>query len=172
MFRLRVQGYSTETAKPCTFSALFDDSGKLTNPRSVAVSSQFGWGKWQSSKKVPCSFGDCYWCSTAGHGGYILVTQQEQLPPFNDPSREVDYEHGGRHYKFRVFEFEEDIAWAILEYRDPKLRDYSRLRINEYHQPPYTEEGYWQYILNTLRHYTPSLLDEKDREPTDAVAVQ
>jgi hypothetical protein len=168
MFRLRVQGYGIDTGKPATFTALFDDNGKLTNPRSVATSSQFGWGQWQSSKKVPCSFGDCWLCSSAGHGGYILVTQQDQLPPFKDPSRTVDFERNGQHYKFQVFEFEEDCDWAILEYRDDKLRAYSLTKINQSRQvaklPPYTDEQYRQDIIKTMQRYTPSLLNEEDRE--------
>lgn len=157
MFYLKVQGYSIETAKQTTVTAKFDEKGILLNPRAVAQSSQFGWGKWQESKKIPCSFGCCYWCSTPGHGGYILVTQMEELPAFKDPVRVVDY--GGR-YKFKVFEFEEDCDWAILEYHDPKVRNHSLARLNR-PKSTVSEVEYMKIVVATLKHYAPWVLEQK-----------
>ena len=157
MFYLRVQGYNTETCKITEVTAKFDDDGKLLNPRDVARNSQFGWGKWQSSEKIPCSFGNCWWCTSAGHGGYILVTQADQ-DFYIEPACNVEHLRGS----FRVFEFEEDCDWAVLEYFDPKARAHSMKRRNgnleRAGEPPETEEKYMEGIIQTLKQYRPGVL--------------
>ena len=169
-FKLKVMGNSAENARSTHVIAQFDAAGKLLNPRSIAASSMFGWGKWQHSEKMPCSFGDLWWTSTPGHGGYILVTQNENLPEFKEAARTVDYELQGKRFKFQVFEFEEDCDWAIIEYRDPLLRAHSFNRVNANrardNRPPMTEQEFMQdIIISSLNRWNKSFLDAKDRQP-------
>ena len=122
--RLIVQGYS-HRGKPTRVTLRFDDKGHLLNPRAAAGNSMVGWGEWQSSEKVASHFGDCWWVSTAGHGGYILVTCIKDLP-FKEPALKVEHSFGTVY----VYEFEEDCDWAILEYRDELVRRHALKRIN------------------------------------------
>jgi hypothetical protein len=159
-FKLKVQGWS-DSGKLSSFTAQFDRNGVLLNPQTVANSRQFGWGKWQTSIKVPCSYGDCWWVSTPGHGGFILVTQHKDLPKFKEPARNVNCSYGGKVYYFAVYEFEEDCDWAILEYSDPKVQEFMRNRHNAWeHVSPKSQEEWMEMILQTLRSWNPSFIQE------------
>ena len=157
--RLIVQGYSQRGA-PTRVTLRFDDKGNLTNPRAAAASSMVGWGEWQSSEKVPSHFGHCWQVSTAGHGGYILVTPLKSLP-FKEPSLKVEHTFGTVY----VYEFEEDCDWAILEYRDDLVRQHALIqqnhRRNEHGEPPILDGDYIvQTILPCLKRWNPTLLAE------------
>jgi len=100
-----------------TYVTMVFEDGKLLNPRNLAFNSMVGWGKIQGSSKLKCKFGDCWWVSTPGHGGYILVTQTK-LEWAKEPTIKVEEPVCGNVY---VYEFEEDCDWAILEYHDYDL---------------------------------------------------
>lgn len=85
------------------------DETRILNPRAVAASSLIGWGSWQSSRKIHSKHGECFWCTTAGHGGYILVTTKPVT--FASPALEAALPNGPALY---VYEFEEDCEWANL----------------------------------------------------------
>lgn len=85
------------------------DETRILNPRAVAASSLIGWGSWQSSHRIDSKHGDCFWCTTAGHGGYILVATQPIT--FAKPALEQALPNGPTLY---VYEFEEDCEWANL----------------------------------------------------------
>jgi hypothetical protein len=164
---LTVSGYSQD-GKPTRVTLRFDDKRNLRNPRDAAKSSMVGWGKWQSSEKVPSHFGNCWWISTAGHGGYILVTSIKGLP-FKEPALKVEHDFGTVY----VYEFEEDCDWAILEYHDELVRRHSIKTHNERRaergEPALTEEQYVQEsILPTLRQCNAWTLREAEKS-SDAV---
>ena len=179
---LKVQGYTYGMNRPrlTAYTVKYDASGTILNPRTIAASKQYGWGEWQSSEKVPCSLGDCWWCTTASHGGYVLVTQNKDLPFTSDQARRLFKEPSRVVNRpplfYQVFEFEEDCDWAILEYNDPLLREFSLTRINrnraEAEKPPrnscvpqLTAEEYWRdHIIKTMRMYAKSLLKDEDQE--------
>lgn len=163
MRKLKVNGTSMETARATSVTLNFDDHGKLLNPRTAATSSLVGWGKWQASCKVPCSFGDLWWCSTAGHGGFILVTQQfygaeGPRPWFKDTAYKVEHEFG----KVYVYEFEEDCDWALLVYQDPKVLEAEVARYNKQGHVITAEEFLRENVLPTLRHYNKWVLKPED----------
>ena len=168
--RLIVQGYS-HRGKPTRVTLRFDDKGHLLNPRAAAGNSMVGWGEWQSSEKVASHFGDCWWVSTAGHGGYILVTCIKDLP-FKEPALKVEHSFGTVY----VYEFEEDCDWAILEYRDELVRRHALKRINGYpanqNKPQRTEAEYLaESILPCLRRYNPTMLRAED-QPVSAANIR
>ena len=123
MQRLIVTGYS-HNGKPTELTLRFNN-GKLLNPRAAAASSIVGWGEWQQSEKVPSHYGDCWYVSTAGHGGYILVSPIKGLP-FKEPALKVEHPFGTVY----VYEFEEDCDWAILEYQDELARRHALKKYN------------------------------------------
>ncbi len=161
--RLIVEGYS-HRGKPTRVTLRFDDKGHLLNPRAAAANSMVGWGPWQSSEKVPSHWGGCWWVSTAGHGGYILVTSIKDLP-FKEPALKVEHSSFDPVY---VYEFEEDCDWTILEYRDELVRRHALTKRNgwraERGEPPRTEEEYLaKCILPCLQHWNPTMLRTADQ---------
>jgi len=117
-YRLNYGGY-TRYCRRTSVSLKYDENGKLLNPLSLARSSLVGWGQWQSSKKITCSYGDLWSVSTAGHGGLILVTQKE-LPFEWSKTVDINYDFyvDGLNVKTYVYEFEEDCSWAVILYKD------------------------------------------------------
>jgi len=171
-YRLRCQGYSAENGRLTQVALRFSDC-KLENPRAMATSSLVGWGAWQESEKVPCSLGDCWWVSTAGHGGYVLVTQtkyhgDDSLVRFKKPTFKVEHDASEvwrdipELYVY-AYEFEEDCDWAILEYQDPQVLQWalasSNKRRMELGEPERTVADYVESIRATLRMYNPWLLE-------------
>ena len=157
MRQLTVEGYG-HNGKPPRVILRFDDSGSLLNPKSAAKNGMVGWGAWQSSEKVPSRFGHCWWVSTAGHGGYILVTPIKDLP-FKEPALKVEHAFG----TIYVYEFEEDCNWALLEYHDELARQHAMTRRNgwraEQGEPPQTETEYMaQCVLPCIERWNPSTL--------------
>jgi hypothetical protein len=161
--RLIVEGYS-HRGKPTRVTLRFDEKGHLLNPRAAAANSMVGWGPWQSSEKVPSHWGACWWVSTAGHGGYILVTFIKDLP-FKGPALKVEQPPLDSVY---VYEFEEDCDWAILEYRDELVRRHALAKRNgwraERGEPPRTEAEYLaECILPCLQRWNPTMLRTADQ---------
>jgi hypothetical protein len=149
--KLIVTGFS-HRGKHTRVTLRFDGNRNLLNPIAAAKSSMVGWGEWQSSKKMPSHFGDCWWVSTAGHGGYILVTQIKGLP-FKEPALKVEHAFGTVY----VYEFEEDCDWAILEYRDElvrqaALKDRNR-RCKELDKPVIGPLSYLETLTACLREW-------------------
>ena len=154
MRQLRVEGYG-HNGKATHITLRFDDKGNLLNPRTAARNGMVGWGEWQSSEKVPSHFGDCWWVSTAGHGGYILVTPIKGLP-FKEPALKVEHSFGTVY----VYEFEEDCDWALLEYRDELVRRHALKKRNGWRadqgEPPRTETEYMtESILPCIQRWNP-----------------
>jgi hypothetical protein len=161
--RLIVEGYS-HRGKPTRVTLRFDEKGHLLNPGAAAANSMVGWGPWQSSEKVPSHWGACWWVSTAGHGGYILVTFIKDLP-FKGPALKVEQPSLDPVY---VYEFEEDCDWAILEYRDEMVRRHALAKRNgwraERGEPPRTEAEYLaECILPCLQRWNPTMLRTADQ---------
>lgn len=155
VYNVRIYGYSYETNRKTHYTARFDENGKLLNPKNIAKSSLFGWGKWQlSSRKVKCSLGSCWWVSTAGHGGYILVTQKKlDIPVESVFSYEKNY--NGTKLIFHVYQFEEDCDWAVLEYFDETVLEDSRKK----NDVKLSKEEYKEkYIIPTLQAYNKECL--------------
>jgi hypothetical protein len=132
---LRVHGYNTENGKATKVTLRFNEDKKLLNPRALAASSMVGWGRWQQSKKIETKWGPAWYVGTAGHGGYLLVTQKPPADlPFGheglggEPAFFVEEDAGVAY----VWEFEEDCNWAILEYFDETARETTRAEINRY----------------------------------------
>lgn len=153
--KLLVSGYSYH-GKFTRVTLKFNEEGHLTNPRAVAACSMVGWGTWQSSEKVPTMFGHCWWVSTPGHGGYILVSPSKL--PFKDPALSV--ESRGVY----VYEFEEDCDWAILEYHDETVRQYALKRVNENRvnmgEPAWTSAKYLdQCVIPCLQRWSPTFAE-------------
>jgi hypothetical protein len=152
MHIIRLLGYSAQDGKKTRVTMKFDDAGKLLNPRALAWSSMVGWGKIQFSKKVPCNSGSCWWVSTPGHGGYIVVSQTP-LEWAKDPSIKV--EHGI--FRVYVYEFEEDCDWAILEYNDPRVLHASVI----YHERKRTADQWRdEVIIPCLERYNSWVLEK------------
>jgi len=156
--RLIVNGYS-HSGKPTRITLHFDEKGHLLNPRAAAANSMVGWGPWQSSKKVPSRWGTCWWVSTAGHGGYLLVTSIKNLP-FKGPALKIEHTFLDPVY---VYEFEEDCDWAVLEYRDELIRRHAVKKYNSWRakrgEPPRTEAEYLaDCILPCLQRWNPTML--------------
>ena len=152
MKRLIVDGYS-HRGKATRLTLRFDDKGHLLNPRAAAASSMFGWGEWQSSEKIPSHLGHCWWVSTAGHGGYILVTFIK-VALCKEPVLKVEHPFGTVY----VYEFEEDCDWAILEYQDALVRQHALQKFNKRHaelgKPTYSEAEYTaKFIMPNLTRY-------------------
>lgn len=169
MRQVNVSGHSMETNRPVILAVKFNDEGKLLNSRLVATSSMIGWGEWQTSRKVPCSFGDLWACTTAGHGGFILVTQTfyhtdegNPRPWFKAPMLKVEHQFGNVY----VYEFEEDCDWAILVYQDEKVLEaetnYYNSRANARSQglevSLTTKEFLEKFVLPTVQHYAKWIL--------------
>lgn len=162
-----IEGFGPYGARKHRIKVELDlDSGKLLNPRAVAVSSLVGWGKVQNAETFPCSYGYCLWVSTPGHGGFIVITQTP-LPFKMEPAAEWEFKrvNGGEPIRILAYEFEEDCAWAILAYHDPLLQnaDYERCRKNALAacKLPRTLEDYMQGIMRTLHSSFPSFLGEE-----------
>jgi len=117
-YRLQVAGISKETNRESRVTLLFDSVGELQNAIALARSGILGWGAWQQSHKVKSLFGKCWMCSTAGHGGFILITQ---VPvPFQEPAFEVHHIFfNGPTVAVYAYEFEEDCDWSLLLDKDP-----------------------------------------------------
>ncbi len=145
----------TQYCKPARLKVKYDET-RILNPRAVAASSLVGWGVWQGSHKVKSKYGECYWCTTAGHGGFILVATQPIT--FSTPALEQALPNGPTLY---VYEFEEDCEWAVLLDHD-EVAAYS----------DYTErlargftggiQAHTQAIRDTLE--TMAALEDRDRE--------
>ncbi len=155
---VRVHGYSHESCKRVRLSVEFDD-GKLLNAERIARSSMVGWGPWQTSAKVQTKWGPAWFVTTAGHGGYILVTQAKETP-FGGPLWQVESSAGNVY----VHEFEEDCNWAVLEYHDAKVREWARLRISAHRTPEAgpTPEAYLEAVRKTLLTWRPEVLGTPD----------
>ncbi len=152
--KIIVHGYPMEGLVPLRktkVSLWFDAEGILLNPIALASSSMVGWGKWQSSARVKTRWGPAWWCSTAGHGGYLLVTQTLDTP-FGEPTWRLDHEAG----KAYLFEFEEDCAWAMLEYADQSVAQ-QMLRRSKH-----TVQERIEAAKTTLAHYFPDFIAKKD----------
>jgi len=161
--RLTVTGHS-HRSKATRVTLRFDEKGHLLNPRAAAANSMIGWGPWQSSEKFPSHFGACWWVSTAGHGGYILVTPIKGLP-FKEPALKVEHAYGTVY----VYEFEEDCDWAILEYRDELVRRHALARCNgwraERGEPARTEAEYLaECVMPCLQRWNPAMLRPENRQ--------
>jgi hypothetical protein len=118
-YRLQVAGISRETGRESRVTLKFNAEGELLNAIALAKSSLIGWGEWQQSHKVKSAFGKCWWCSTAGHGGFILVTQEPI--GFREPAFETHYAFPtGPAVKVYAYEFEEDCDWSLLLEKDPQ----------------------------------------------------
>jgi hypothetical protein len=159
MRKLIVTGHS-HYGKPTRLTLKFDDRRNLLNHRAVAASSMIGWGEWQQSEKVSSHWGDCWWVSTAGHGGYILVTSVKGTP-FKEPVLSVDHVFGTVY----VYEFEEDCDWAILEYHDALVRQHALKRHNdrriELGKPAYSGADYLtDIVIPCLRQWNAWVLPE------------
>lgn len=151
---LRVQGTS-HSCKTVRLGLHFDEDGTLLNPLRVARSSLVGWGPWQTQHRVETRWGPAWYVSTAGHGGYILVTQTRVVPEaFGAPVFAVDHE-GKRVF---VHEFEEDCAWAVLEYLDAGVREWSRTKQYKTVRSP---EEYLEGVKKTLREWGPECLKKE-----------
>lgn len=143
-------------------TARFNKSGKLLNPRNIAKNGQVGWGPWQYGRKIPSKFGDCWWCITEGHGGYILVTQK-RIEQFDNLGIEpvLSCESGSFFANARcnayVYQFEEDCDWTVLEYFDEKVLKYS---IKKNTQNKKTSNYLDEHILPILRFHYPELFKE------------
>lgn len=90
----------------------FDCANNLLNPIAAARSSLVGWGEWQHSKVIPCQYGYCWRVITAGHGGYIMVTQDKV--EWHTPILSLDH-------NVYIHQFEEDCEWAKLLYMDENI---------------------------------------------------
>jgi hypothetical protein len=154
MKTIRLHG-TAHNGRPTRITLRFDDSGNLLNARSAAKNAMVGWGEWQQSAKVPCGLGSCWWVSTAGHGGYILVTAK---PLDREPALKIEHSFGN----VFIYEFEEDCNWAILEFQDETLRRhalglYNARRIDA-GKDAATESQYMEtVILPCLRQWNPSV---------------
>ena len=145
--------------RPSRVTLKFDDNKKLLNPGNVARSSMVGWGRWQASEKIPCKYGSTWWVSTSGHGGYILVCQEDYDGIFPMLSLDVEEEMG----KCRVYEFEEDCNWAILEYHDELVRSYRLSQVNETRksrgEDPFSDEEYLKLrVIPCLERWNPEVI--------------
>jgi len=118
-YRLQVGGHSRQTGRESRVTLKFNSDGELLNAIALARSALVGWGEWQDSHKIKSAFGKCWWCSTAGHGGMILITQ---MPiSFREPAFEAQYAFPtGPAVKVYAYEFEEDSDWSILLGNDPQ----------------------------------------------------
>jgi len=162
--KVRLSGHD-RYGKTCSTTFQFDDQGKLRNPLTVAKSGMIGWGPWQSSHKVPCRFGACWWVSTPGHGGYILVNQIDRLWNHLDPAMAVCEPHYGKAF---AYEFEEDCCWAILEFYDEDVRRWALSRYNTHrvtqNEPEFTELEYMaRCVIPELRRWNPLILEDSAR---------
>ena len=118
-YRLEVAGRTAGTYRHTRVTLKFDSAGELLNAVALARSGLVGWGLWQQSHKVKSAFGKCWFCSTAGHGGYILITQTPIT--FKDHAFEVHHLFAsGPSVVAYAYEFEEDCDWAILLHNDPE----------------------------------------------------
>jgi hypothetical protein len=118
-YRLQVAGISRETGRERRVTLKFNAEGELLNAIALARSGIVGWGAWQQSHKVKCALGKCWSCSTAGHGGFILITQEPVS--FKEPAFEVQYAFPtGPAVKVYAYEFEEDCDWSLLLDNDPQ----------------------------------------------------
>jgi hypothetical protein len=158
MKAIRLHGH-THNGRAVHITLRFDDSGNLLNPKSAAKNGMVGWGQWQESSKVPCGLGDCWWVSTAGHGGYILVTSKPlDREPILAPALKVEDALGHVY----VYEFEEDCNWAILEYQDETLRRHAlglyNARRTDAGKDAITEAEYMDtMVLPCLRRWNPAV---------------
>ena len=155
MRQLRLTGLG-HNGRPTRATLRFDDNGNLLNPRAAAKNGMVGWGEWQQSEKVPCNLGHCWWVSTAGHGGYILVTTIKGLP-FKEPALKVEHTFGTVY----VYEFEEDCDWALLEQRDELVRRHALKQYNDrradHGKPSLTEAQYMaENVLPCVQRRNPS----------------
>src|SRR4051812_3663648 len=107
---LRVYGLSHGCKK--TRVSLRFRAGRLLNPQALARSSMVGWGPWQTSAKVQTLWGPAWYVTTAGHGGFILVTQTN-LTPFGEPTWRAETAIQGVLVWAYVYQFEEDCDWTI-----------------------------------------------------------
>jgi len=117
-YRLEVAGRTAGTYRQTRVTLKFDSAGELLNAVALARSGLVGWGLWQQSHKVKSAFGKCWFCSTAGHGGFILITQTPIT--FKDHAFEVHHLFAsGPSVVAYAYEFEEDCDWSLLLDNDP-----------------------------------------------------
>lgn len=159
---IRIWGRSNETCKVVKVRVWFDEQGKLLNPVALARSKMVGWGDWQTSKKLACDHGWLWYCTTAGHGGYILVTQT-RYDKFGSPA--LFWESEDQRLKFFVYEFEEDCRWAVIEYLDEKVLEASvaYLKQRGYDKELTKERWLKNEVIPTMVHWNPESLRDEDR---------
>lgn len=118
-YLLQVAGRTAGTYRQTRVTLKFNAEGELLNAIALARSGLIGWGLWQNSYKVKSAFGKCWFCSTAGHGGFILIAQTPIS--FKEPAFEVQHAFPtGPAVKVYVYEFEEDCDWSLLLDNDPQ----------------------------------------------------
>ena len=157
VLNVKIHGCSY-SGKLTSIVAKFDDNGKLLNPRSLAQTSMIGWGKWQQAHKVKCKFGDCWWVSTAGHGGYVLVTQTPL--PFDFPT---ELSNTTPDSTFYVYQFEEDCNWAVLEYFDEGVYNPKEKALSTFDRF-LSKEQRRQCVEQTMIRWNPSLYSAKQKK--------
>lgn len=164
-YTFRLDGYGAQAYRPTHVTAKFSETGKLLNPRAIASSSMFGWGPWQTSRKVKCSYGDCWQVSTAGHGGYILVATQE----YGIFDRELEAKWLVRSLKdgpverLYVYQFEEDCAWSKLLYADPvALADTVKYWSRYVGYTETVDEYLNEYVIPSLNRWSPGFKEHVD----------
>lgn len=173
MYRLRVSGWSDYAQRRVNVTLRYDQSGKLLNPRSVAMSQQVGWGEIQQSRKLHSRFGDVWWVSTAGHGGAILVTQKRypELEGLYEPAFKIEAQFPeGPRVETYAYEFEEDTAWAYLAYVDDEFQkaftawrnSWPHVVANNLQLTP--EQDRREYTIPTMIHWHKNLLRNHEND--------
>jgi len=151
---LKLYGYGQHGRR--THVRIWHDGTKLLKPRNIARSGLVGWGKVQQEQKIKCTFGDCWWVTTPGHGGYILVASKPL--PFDWPP--VLRQDINENLTVYVYEFEEDCAWAVLLYNCPLAlaQEEKRLKVQG------SEKDFREQVVDTLQRWFPHKLRDEDKE--------
>ena len=121
--------------------------------RSVANAEKYmGWGEIACQKKMPGQ--NIWWFSCSGHGGYVAV-----LMPGDGITVPVGYEPimtGS--YGLKVYAFEEDCDWAILDYFNESVFAWSLASVAA---KSYDRQKMFDDVLNTMINWHPEFVKQE-----------
>jgi len=147
--------------------------GKLTPKKGqfeklakyAAGSRLYGWGSINSQEKIRGR--NVWYFSCSGHGGYVVIKTDGDgviIPEGFGVTFEFDdmnYDDG--RVAVQVYQFEEDCDWAILEYYNPFVFEWS-YKVRKAEGSARTRGEMWESVLRTVAAWSPELIKDEDAE--------
>lgn len=132
------------------------DAAKLAN--RARTTARKAWGRINTQKKVSAWVWEF---DTEGHGGYVYMVPagwlQDWMTPYIDQTWSI--RQTGDPVMYGLV-FEEDEAWAVLEYKEPHVLNhgYTYDRSDIFYQGFPTIDSYREYVVAHVTKYNPKIL--------------